>query len=120
MKGSFSIESVAGHRPELDYAAWANSEGTAAQVAYLYTTLEPKTSERKADLEAKLRVYCKKIPGDGRSRLFSSATTRPIRRQACNPCTVPMDSSCQQTRTHRIKQLCLLDERIQRWIGEAG
>ena len=62
MQGSFSIKKVLPViAPELDYAALGEvQEGTAAQVAYLYATLDPNTTlERKTDLEAKLRVYCR-------------------------------------------------------------
>ena len=62
MEGSFSIKKVLPVvAPELDYATLGEvQEGTAAQVAYLYATLDPNTTpERKADLEAKLRVYCR-------------------------------------------------------------
>jgi len=62
MQGSFSIKKVLPViAPELDYTVLGEvQEGTAAQVAYLYATLDPGTTpERKADLEAKLRVYCR-------------------------------------------------------------
>lgn len=62
MKGSFSIKSVLPViAPDLDYGALEEvQEGTAAQVAYLYATLDPDTTaERKADLETKLRIYCR-------------------------------------------------------------
>jgi len=62
MKGSFSIKSVLPViAPDLDYGALEEvQEGTAAQVAYLYVTLDPDTTpERKTDLEAKLRAYCR-------------------------------------------------------------
>jgi CRISPR/Cas system-associated exonuclease Cas4 (RecB family) len=62
MKGSFSIKSVLPViASDLDYGALEEvQEGTAAQVAYLYVTLDPDTTpERKTDLEAKLRAYCR-------------------------------------------------------------
>jgi len=62
MRGSFSMKKVLPViAPELDYGELEEvQEGTAAQVAYLYITLDPNTtSERKADLEAKLRKYCR-------------------------------------------------------------
>lgn len=62
MRGSFSIKKVLRViAPDLDYAALDEvQEGTAAQVAYLYLTFDPDTTpERKADLEAKLRKYCR-------------------------------------------------------------
>lgn len=62
MRGSFSIKKVlAVIAPELDYAELGEvQEGTGAQVAYLYAVFDPATTpERKADLEHKLRVYCK-------------------------------------------------------------
>jgi len=62
MRGSFSIKKVLPViAPELDYAALDEvREGTGAQAAYLYATLDPETTPaRKADLEAKLRRYCR-------------------------------------------------------------
>ena len=39
-------------------------EGTGAQVAYLYAVLDPEvTAQRKADLENKLRIYCRHDTG---------------------------------------------------------
>lgn len=61
MRGSFSVKKVLPViAPDLSYTELEEiQEGTAAQVAYLYATLDPDTSaSRKADLEAKLRVYC--------------------------------------------------------------
>ncbi|MBI3085806.1 MAG: DUF2779 domain-containing protein [candidate division NC10 bacterium] len=62
MRGSFSIKNVLPviatelRYDELDEV----QEGTAAQVAYLYATLDPDTTpERKAELEARLRAYCR-------------------------------------------------------------
>lgn len=62
MRGSFSIKNVVPViAPELRYDELEEvQEGAAAQVAYLYATLDPNTTpERKAVLEAKLRVYCR-------------------------------------------------------------
>jgi hypothetical protein len=62
MRGSFSIKKVLPViAPDLDYGELGEvQEGTAAQVAYLYATLDPNTTaDRKADLEAKLRKYCR-------------------------------------------------------------
>jgi len=62
MLGSFSIKKVLGViAPDLDYAELGEvQEGTGAQVAYLYAVLDPATTlERKADLERKLRIYCR-------------------------------------------------------------
>ncbi len=61
MRGSFSIKKVLPviaedlRYDELDEV----QEGTGAQVAYLYATLDPNTTpERKADLQEKLLTYC--------------------------------------------------------------
>jgi hypothetical protein len=62
MQGSFSIKKVLPViAPDLRYEDLDEiQEGTAAQVAYLYATLDPVTTpERRADLEAKLRAYCR-------------------------------------------------------------
>ncbi|MBI3044001.1 MAG: DUF2779 domain-containing protein [Betaproteobacteria bacterium] len=62
MKGSFSIKSVLPViAPDLDYEALDEvREGTGAQVAYLYAALDPDTTaERKAELDSKLRKYCR-------------------------------------------------------------
>jgi predicted RecB family nuclease len=62
MRGSFSIKSVLPViAPDLDYAELEEVQhGTGAQVAYLYATLDPNvTAKRKADLETKLRKYCR-------------------------------------------------------------
>ena len=62
MRGSFSIKKVLSVIPHgLDYSELGEvQEGTGAQVAYLYATLDPNTTpERKADLEANLRRYCR-------------------------------------------------------------
>lgn len=62
MQGSFSIKKVLPViAPDLDYGEFEEiQEGTGAQVAYLYATLDPDTSaDRKIDLEQKLRKYCR-------------------------------------------------------------
>jgi hypothetical protein len=62
MAGSFSIKKVLPVvAPDLDYSDLDEvQEGTAAQVAYLYAALDPHTPAiRKADLEEKLRTYCR-------------------------------------------------------------
>jgi hypothetical protein len=62
MRGSFSIKNVLPVvAPELSYADLDEiQEGTAAQVAYLFATRDPRTSfERKAELENNLRMYCR-------------------------------------------------------------
>jgi hypothetical protein len=62
MLGSFSIKSVLpAIAPDLDYGDLDEvQEGTAAQVAYLLATRDPRTpAARKAELEGKLRVYCR-------------------------------------------------------------
>jgi len=62
MRGSFKIKKVLPVvAPDLDYDELEEvQEGTAAQVAYLYATLDPNTTpDRKADLEQKLRKYCR-------------------------------------------------------------
>ena len=62
MRGSFSMKQVLPVvAPDLDYGELEEvQEGTAAQVAYLYATLDPNTTpDRKADLEQKLRKYCR-------------------------------------------------------------
>jgi hypothetical protein len=62
MRGSFSIKSVLPViAPDLNYDELEEvQEGTGAQVAYLFATLDPHvTEQRKADLEAKLRKYCR-------------------------------------------------------------
>lgn len=62
MEGSFSIKRVLSViAPDLDYEELDEiQEGTGAQIAYLYGALDPKTTpDRKADLEAKLRRYCR-------------------------------------------------------------
>jgi hypothetical protein len=62
MRGSFSIKKVLPTiDADLDYGELEEvQEGTAAQVAYLYATLEPSTTpSRKIDLDQKLRKYCR-------------------------------------------------------------
>ncbi len=62
MRGSFSIKNVLPIiAPDLDYAGLDEvQEGTAAQVAYLFATRDPRTTPaRKAELEARLRIYCR-------------------------------------------------------------
>ncbi len=62
MRGSFSMKKVLPViAPDFDYGELEEvQEGTAAQVAYLYAVLDPDTTpERKADLEQKLRKYCR-------------------------------------------------------------
>jgi len=62
MQGSFSIKAVLpAIAPDLDYGALDEvTDGTAAQVAYLYAALDPQTTpERKAELQDRLLVYCK-------------------------------------------------------------
>lgn len=62
MQGSFSIKKVLPViAPDLNYEELDEiQEGTGAQVAYLYATLDPSTTpERKSDLDAKLRKYCR-------------------------------------------------------------
>lgn len=61
MRGSFSIKKVLPIvAPNLRYDELDEvQEGTGAQVAYLYATLDSNTTpERKADLQAKLLKYC--------------------------------------------------------------
>ncbi|MBI5854011.1 MAG: DUF2779 domain-containing protein [Nitrospirae bacterium] len=63
MEGSFSIKKVlSAIAPDLDYEELDEiQEGTGAQAAYLYATMDPKTTAvRKADLESKLRQYCRR------------------------------------------------------------
>lgn len=62
MRGSFSIKDVLPViAPDLNYEELDEvQKGTGAQVAYLYVTLDPDTTpDRKSDLEAKLRTYCR-------------------------------------------------------------
>jgi hypothetical protein len=62
MEGSFSLKEVLSViASDLAYEELDEiQEGTGAQVAYLYAALDPKmTRDRKADLEAKLRQYCR-------------------------------------------------------------
>lgn len=62
MEGSFSIKKVLPViAPDLDYGELDEvQEGTAAQVAYLYAVFDPDTTpQRRAELDRKLRVYCR-------------------------------------------------------------
>jgi hypothetical protein len=62
MRGHFSMKDVLPViAPELDYGQLDEvQEGAAAQVAYLLATKEPRTTaSRKAELERKLRIYCR-------------------------------------------------------------
>jgi hypothetical protein len=62
MRGSFSIKAVLPTiAPDLDYENLDEvTDGTAAQVAYLYAALDPHTTlERKAVLQNRLLIYCK-------------------------------------------------------------
>jgi hypothetical protein len=62
MEGSFSIKAVLPVvAPELDYGELEEvQEGTGAQVAYLYATLDPDTTpQRRTELEHGLRIYCR-------------------------------------------------------------
>jgi len=62
MRGSFSIKKVLPVvAPDLDYGELDEvQEGTGAQVAYLYAALDLHvTPARRADLETKLRRYCR-------------------------------------------------------------
>jgi hypothetical protein len=62
MHGSFSIKAVLPTiAPNLDYGALDEvTDGTAAQVAYLYAALDPQTTpDRKVELHDRLLVYCK-------------------------------------------------------------
>jgi hypothetical protein len=61
MRGSFSIKKVLPTiAPDLDYGELGGvSDGTAAQVAYLYAVFEPgMTGERKEQYRQELRRYC--------------------------------------------------------------
>jgi hypothetical protein len=62
MLGSFSIKAVLPTiAPDLDYDNIDEvTDGTAAQIAYLYAALDPQTTpERKAELRDRLLIYCK-------------------------------------------------------------
>jgi hypothetical protein len=62
MRGSFSIKVVVPTiAPDLDYKKLDEvTDGTAAQVAYLYAALDPQTNlARKTDLRDRLLAYCK-------------------------------------------------------------
>ena len=62
MRGSFSIKAVFPTiAPDLDYGNLDEvTDGTGAQVAYLYAAVDPHTSPaRKAALRDRLLTYCK-------------------------------------------------------------
>jgi Domain of unknown function(DUF2779) len=62
MRGSFSIKAVLPTiAPDLDYDNLDEvTDGTAAQVAYLYAALDPQTPPaRKAELRERLLIYCR-------------------------------------------------------------
>jgi hypothetical protein len=62
MRGSFSIKKVLPTiAPDLDFDALEEvSDGTAAQVAYLYAAFDPQTTpERKAEFRDRPLIYCK-------------------------------------------------------------
>jgi hypothetical protein len=62
MRGSFSIKAVLPTiAPDLAYENLDEvTDGTAAQVAYLYAALDPQTTPaRKAELRDRLLIYCK-------------------------------------------------------------
>jgi hypothetical protein len=62
MRGSFSIKAVLPTiAPDLDYENLdVVTDGTAAQVAYLYAALDPQTTPaRKDELRDRLLIYCK-------------------------------------------------------------
>ena len=62
MQGSFSIKKVLPTiAPDLDYVNLGEvTDGTAAQVAYLYAALDAQTTpEREAELRDRLLIYCK-------------------------------------------------------------
>jgi CRISPR/Cas system-associated exonuclease Cas4 (RecB family) len=62
MRGSFSIKKLLPViSPSLDYGELDEvQDGIGAQVAYLSAAFDQKTTpERKADLEAKMRIYCR-------------------------------------------------------------
>jgi Domain of unknown function(DUF2779) len=63
MRGSFSIKKVLPVvAPDLNYDDLDEvQEGTGAQVAYIEAALNPSTTpDRKADLDGKLRIYCRR------------------------------------------------------------
>ena len=61
IRGSYSKSVLPVIDPDHSYGGLGEvQKGTGAQVAYLYATLDPKiTTDRKADLEAKLRKCCR-------------------------------------------------------------
>jgi hypothetical protein len=62
MRGSYSIKAVLPTiAPDLDYGTLDEvTDGTAAQVAYLYAALDAQTTpQRKVELRERLIVYCK-------------------------------------------------------------
>jgi len=62
MRGSFSMKQVLPViAPHLDYGQLDEvQEGAGAQIAYLYAALDPNTTAgRKAELEQRLRIYCR-------------------------------------------------------------
>lgn len=83
MRGSFSIKKVLKViAPDLDYGELDEvQEGTGAQVAYLYATFDPDTTaDRKADLDAKLRTYCRQDTwAMVEVAYFLAQTKRPVR-----------------------------------------
>jgi hypothetical protein len=85
MRGSFSMKRVLPViAPDLRYDSLDEvQEGTAAQVAYLYATLDPSTTpERKTDLEHKLRAYCRQDTwAMVEVAYFLSRQSRPLRPQ---------------------------------------
>lgn len=83
MNGSFSIKKVLPVvAPELNYDELDEvQEGTGAQVAYIEAALNQNTApDRKADLERKLRVYCKQDTwAMVEIAYFLAETGRPVR-----------------------------------------
>jgi len=83
MKGSFSIKNVLPvAAPDLNYAELEEvQQGTGAQVAYIGAALNRNTTpERKAELERRLRIYCRQ---DTWAMVevahFLGQTNRPVR-----------------------------------------
>jgi hypothetical protein len=85
MRGSYSIKKVLPViAPELDYGELEEvQEGTAAQVAYIDAALDPlATAKRKADLEQKLRNYCRQDTwAMVELAYFLARTGKPVRPQ---------------------------------------
>lgn len=83
MGGSFSIKKVLPViAPELNYDELEEvQEGTGAQVAFLYAVFDPNlTQTRKADLDTKLRTYCRQDTwAMVEIAYFLAGTGRPIR-----------------------------------------